>query len=102
LPTDTLEPWSAGYRYLANTEERPPEAAMDRNTYWVIPDGTEWDVKAQGKDTVMATFSHKEDALDYGARRAIEDRPSQLRVMSRDGTVELEETYEGPDPSRPN
>lgn len=63
-----------------------------RKKYWVVPNGSQWQVKHEG--TLLSTHWLKETAVDEGRRVAKRNTPSQLLIMRKDGTIEKEFTYE--------
>jgi len=71
---------------------------MPRKVYRVVPNGSAWQVKHDGK--VLSDHSLKSDAIDSGRKFAKANMPSQLVVHRADGTIETEYTY-GDDPHPP-
>jgi len=69
-----------------------------RKRYWVVPAGTNWQVKYEGR--VLSTHVLKSDAVAAGTKVAKANAPSQLTVLKQDGTIEYEYTYEA-DPYPP-
>jgi len=69
-----------------------------RKRYEVVPSGSDWQVKHEGK--VLSTHSLKSDAVDAGVKVAKANAPSQLVIHRADGTIEDERTY-GDDPFPP-
>ncbi|MGH7510944.1 MAG: DUF2188 domain-containing protein [Gemmatimonadales bacterium] len=71
---------------------------MKRKRYWVVPYGTNWQVKHEGR--VLSTHVLKSDAIEAGRKVAKANMPSQLTILKQDGTIEEEFTY-GNDPYPP-
>ncbi|RSM82575.1 DUF2188 domain-containing protein [Kibdelosporangium aridum] len=69
-----------------------------RKRYWVVPHGTNWQVKHDGQ--VLSNHVLKSQAVDAGRKAAIANQPSQLTILKQDGTIEQEFTY-GNDPYPP-
>lgn len=69
-----------------------------RNRYDVVPNGTNWSVKHEGR--VLSTHVLKTEAVDAGVKVARANQPSQLVIHRADGTIEDERTYGG-DPYPP-
>ena len=69
-----------------------------RKHFWVVPYGTNWQVKHEGR--VLSTHVIKSDAVAAGVKVAKTNMPSQLTVLKQDGTIEYEHTY-GNDPYPP-
>lgn len=64
----------------------------NRKKYWVVPNGTNWQVKHEGR--VLSSHYRKDEAVQAGQRVAKANTPSQLIIMRQDGTIEKEYTYE--------
>lgn len=71
---------------------------MARKVYRVLPNGTQWQVKHDGR--VLSNHYTKQVAVDEGRRVAKANEPSQLVIHKADGTIETEYTY-GNDPYPP-
>lgn len=71
---------------------------MARKSYHVVPSGAQWDVKLSG--VVQATKDTKEMAVEWAIATAKQNKPSQVVVHKKDGTIETEYTY-GDDPFPP-
>jgi hypothetical protein len=71
---------------------------MARKVYRVVPLGTNWQVKHDGK--VLSNHALKSLAIDAGKKAALANQPSQLVIHRADGTIETEYTY-GNDPYPP-
>lgn len=71
---------------------------MARKVYRVVPSGTNWQVKHDGK--VLSNHTYKDNAVSSGQAIAKVNQPSQLVVHRADGTIEFEYTY-GNDPYPP-
>jgi hypothetical protein len=71
---------------------------MARKQYFVVPDGTNWQVKHEGQ--VLSNHVLKTQAIDAGVKVAKANAPSQLKIMRQNGTIEDERTY-GDDPFPP-
>jgi hypothetical protein len=69
-----------------------------RKVFRVVPNGDYWQVKYNGE--ALSTHYTKEMAISKGRDRALANKPSQLVVHRRDGTIETEWTY-GNDPYPP-
>lgn len=72
---------------------------MARNRYWVVPAGTNWQVKF--KQQVLSSHLTKSNAIEAGRKEAKANQPSQLTILKQDGTIETEYTY-GNDPYPPS
>lgn len=71
---------------------------MARKVFHVVPYGTNWQLKHNGK--VLSDHTLKSAAIEAGRRYAIANQPSQLVIHKADGTIETEHTY-GSDPYPP-
>ncbi len=71
---------------------------MTRNVFRVVPYGTNWQVKFEGR--VLSNHLLKGSAISEGQAVAKANRPSQLVVHKADGTIEFEWTYDN-DPYPP-
>ncbi|GHF74106.1 hypothetical protein FHX82_002088 [Amycolatopsis bartoniae] len=71
---------------------------MARKQYFVVPNGTNWQVKHDSR--VLSQHAIKSTAVDAGVKVAKANAPSQLKIMRQDGTIEDERTYGG-DPFPP-
>ncbi len=71
---------------------------MARKVFHVVPNGTSWQVKHNGK--VLSNHTLKSNAIESGQSVAKANEPSQLVVHRADGTIEFEYTY-GNDPYPP-
>jgi hypothetical protein len=71
---------------------------MSRKVFRVVPHGTNWEVKYNGK--VLTSHYNKEPAIESGRKYALANQPSQLVIHKADGTIEVEYTY-GNDPYPP-
>ncbi|MCA1727070.1 MAG: DUF2188 domain-containing protein, partial [Actinobacteria bacterium] len=69
---------------------------MDRKRYDVMPDGNSWMIKLDGR--TVGAFDNKDDAIEFAAKEASQNEPSQVMVRRRDGTFQEERTY-GDDPA---
>lgn len=67
-----------------------------RSKYWVVwnDDSEQWQVKRTGNDTAIKNFDNKELAVSFGVDIAKRNKPSQLIIKRKDGTIEDERTYE--------
>lgn len=72
---------------------------MPRKIYRVLPNGTQWQVKHEGR--VLSNHYTKPPAVEAGRRVALANQPSQLVVHKADGQIEFEWTY-GNDPFPPS
>ncbi len=63
-----------------------------RKIYRVVPYGSQWQVKHDGR--VLSTHATKDAAVRAGQAVAKANAPSQLVVHRADGTIEYEYTYE--------
>lgn len=73
---------------------------MARTVYWVSPDGEMWKVQLEGAKTPDSRHRTKEEAIREARARAHANKPSQVKVQHKDGTIETEWTY-GDDPFPP-
>lgn len=71
---------------------------MARKVYRVVPNGTNWQVKHDGK--VLSNHLMKSMAIAEGQRIAKANQPSQLVIHLANGQIETEYTY-GTDPYPP-
>ncbi|MAU84026.1 MAG: hypothetical protein CME34_19580 [Gordonia sp.] len=71
---------------------------MARNRYWVVPAGSNWQVKYLQR--VLSTHILKSQAIDEGRKVAKANQPSQLTILKQNGQIETEYTY-GDDPYPP-
>ena len=71
----------------------------DRTVYHVVPnsDATRWVVSIENDEGFCEEYETKEDALEAAKQRARGQEPSQVKVHTRDGNMEYENTY-GDDP----
>lgn len=71
----------------------------DRTVYHVVPnsDATRWVVSIENDERFREEYETKEDALEAAKQRARMQEPSQVKVHTRDGNMEYENTY-GDDP----
>lgn len=69
---------------------------MSRSKYWVVwtSDIEKWQVKKTGNDSAIKNFDVKVDAIVYGVDIAKRNKPSQLIIKKKDGTIEDERTYQ--------
>lgn len=74
---------------------------MTRTVYEVSPHAEGWQVKRRGASRAASTHSTKSDAIAAGRRVCKNNKPSQLVVKKRDGTIETEYTYDD-DPYPPS
>lgn len=71
-----------------------------RTVYHVSPSGDRWKVKREGAAQAAKTFDLKAAAITYARSVAKNNKPSQVIVHRKDGTIETEWTY-GDDPYPP-
>lgn len=71
---------------------------MTRKNFHVVPNGTNWQLKYDGK--VLGSYALKADAVADGRRIARANQPSELIIHNSDGTIAERETY-GNDPFPP-
>lgn len=73
-----------------------------RNKYWVVWNSEidKWQVKKTGNANAIKNFDKKSDAIDYAVGLAKNNKPSQLFIKNKDGTIADERTY-GDDPYPP-
>lgn len=64
---------------------------MARKVFHVVPNGTAWQVKHNGK--VLTRHSLKSDAIAKGRGYALANQPSQLVIHLANGQIETEYTY---------
>ena len=71
----------------------------DRIVYHVVPnaDATRWVISIENDERFREEYETKEDALEAAKQRARGQEPSQVKVHTRDGNMEYENTY-GDDP----
>jgi hypothetical protein len=65
---------------------------MGRSRYEVVLDRDRWVVR-EGKRTTPP-LDTKELAVDAAVRRAKEDPPAEVVVLSEDGSIETEQTFD--------
>ena len=74
---------------------------MARRTYHVTPnDDGGWKVKAEKADRASSAHGTKAEAVERAKELAKDQRPGQVVIHRRDGTIETEHTY-GQDPYPP-
>lgn len=75
---------------------------MSRTVYHVVhnSDKEVWQVKKEGSSTAIKNFDTKDEAIDYAVELAKNNKPSQVKIHKKDGTIESERTY-GNDPYPP-
>jgi len=71
-----------------------------RQVFHVVPAKGGWNVNRAGADRPEKTFDNKKDAVGFGREIAKSQRPGQLIIHKKDGTIETEYTY-GKDPFPP-
>lgn len=71
---------------------------MARKNFHVVPYGTNWQLKYDGK--VLGSYALKANAVAEGRRIARANQPSELIIHNADGTIAERETY-GNDPFPP-
>ncbi len=71
---------------------------MSRKIFHVVPNGTNWQIKNDGK--ILGSYSLKSSAIADGRRIAQANQPSELIIHNADGTIAERETY-GSDPFPP-
>lgn len=59
-----------------------------------------WQVKKEGSSTAIKNCDTKNEAIDYAVELAKNNKPSQVKIHKKDGTIESERTY-GDDPCPP-
>ncbi|WP_236789983.1 DUF2188 domain-containing protein [Amycolatopsis sp. GM8] len=64
---------------------------MSCTVYWVSPLFGSWDVRRVNR--VLSHHGRKREAVTIAARLARCDRPSVLKVLRRDGSVESRRVY---------
>ncbi|MTD58469.1 DUF2188 domain-containing protein [Amycolatopsis pithecellobii] len=64
---------------------------MLSTVYWVSPLFGSWDVRRT--DRVLSHHGRKREAVCTAARLARGDRPSVLKILRRDGSVESRRVY---------
>ena len=71
----------------------------NRVVYHVVPnsDATRWVVSMENDERFREEYETKQDALEAAKQHAREQEPSQVKVHTRDGNMEYENTY-GDDP----
>lgn len=65
---------------------------MEKTRYDVVPKDGEWIVETQGKAT--PPLPSRQMAVEAATRRAEEDAPAEVNVLSEDGSVEETRTIE--------
>jgi len=63
-----------------------------RAKYWVVWNNSlkQWQVKKTGNEVALKNFDIKQDAIDYGVRIAKANKPSQLIIKKKDGTIGIQ------------
>jgi uncharacterized protein DUF2188 len=69
-----------------------PDSSRDRHVYLVVPRGTAWDVKQEGREEVLATDLARDEAVAVARSLAEASSFGQIIVHGADGLIEYEST----------
>lgn len=75
-------------------EGRAVQRGVERNTYSVVARSVGgWEVETGGTGRASKVYETKDEAVKRAKALARNNRPSQLLVYKKDGTVQAEQTY---------
>lgn len=60
---------------------------MPRKVYHVTPHQDGWQVKKEGADRASAVRATKEEVIGAARELALNNKPSQIKIHKRDGTI---------------
>ena len=69
-----------------------PESSRERHVYFVVPRGTAWDVKEEGRAEVVASDLDRNEAIAVARNLAEASSFGQIIVHGADGLIEYEST----------
>ena len=67
---------------------------MTRTVYHVAPHPNGWQVKRERAKQATIVRPTKEEAIEAARELALNNKPSQIKIHKRDGTIEKEWTYQ--------